>query len=520
MFIEQKDFNQRMELVTDKQFNSHQPAFLLFLRLTLAPFFRDSGGYSLSTQLGMLKSIAKFEETIAEGKKALKKEKDYTKKPFYRKAIVINKACIQIIKTIADGIAWKSFACHRPQLMIMSDNSSSGYQDPDYQGLEVLKSRKGFFIINDVTRCLRIGDVTRVLKDGKLVIEEFKNDGRTLKNMGTILTELRQGESRSTPREQRQEERLLTVQRAIMNDSLIVQNSNGDYESKADFTTLNFKIPSHAKKLASLIKKANRVGYVHANLEDGYFVEIHAYDKLFSLGDDFEKTFEEMKKDYNNTKPSWLEDQKTEVESLTNYDAFADVGDEFPRNITPASILPLPIKDRLRIMSGHLFIRVNINTNVLKDKLRANGWEIENTEMVDGGLKDKEGFTKKRNETRGKFSTYGDHVYSPFKLSKNKNGRIFHILFPYELIPITMSSFHAFDFIVKAVEGIYEEQGRYQAGSVMLNFAGEKDVFCKTHFSAILASIRMGFELVKYVIKLSLGKIPLYGIIKSQLNKK
>lgn len=516
MFIEQEEFNKRIELVTNSQFNGHQPAFFLFLRLTLVPFFRNGGGYSLATQLGMLQSIAKFETTIREGRKLLKSEKDKKKQASYQKAIEINQACIKTIKTIADGVAWRCFACHRPRLTIMSDNASSGYQNPDYSGLEILKNRKGFFIINDLTRYLRIGDVTRVFKGGKLVIEEFKDNGVSIRNMGTILAELKKYNRKANS----QEERLLTVQKAIMNDSLIVQNAEGNYESKADFVTLNFKVSSHTQKMSSLIRKANKTGYVHAHLEDGYFVEIHAYDKLFSLGDDFEKTFERMKQDYNKTKPAWLEDQKTDTESLTNYDAFAEVGDEFPRNITPASILPFSIKDRLRIISGHLFIRVNINTEVLKNKLREAGWEVEDTTTMDPELKSRKDFVKKRNETKGKFSTYGDHVYSPFKLIKTVDERKFYIIFPYELIPIAMSSYHSLDFIVKAVEGIYQERGRYQAGSVMLNFAGEKEIFCKTHPSALLTSVRLGYEMVKYVIKWSLGKIPLYGIIKSQLNKK
>lgn len=66
---------------------------------------------------------------------------------------------------------------------------------------------------------------------------------------------------------------------------------------------------------------------------------------------------------------------------------------------------------------------------------------------------------------------------------------------------MTISSFHGLDFIVEAVEGIYQKRGKDHTGSVMLNFSGEKEIFCQTHPSAFLASVRLGHEMLKYVIK-------------------
>jgi hypothetical protein len=198
-----------------------------------------------------------------------------------------------------------------------------------------------------------------------------------------------------------------------------------------------------------------------------------------------------MKADYEATKPNWLEGENADTESLTNYDALMDIGDEFPRNITPPSILPFSIKNRMSIMSGHLFIRVTISNAVLKGKLSASGWTVEdNTD--EPPAKSRKEFAKKRSQTKGNFYSYGEEQsFTPFKLSREDNGRRFYIAPPYEATIMMLSSFHSLDFIVKAMDEIYTRRKQSNMGSIMLNFSGENSLFCKTRFTSIFYSISL-----------------------------
>lgn len=472
--LSKEEFKKKSDLVISKDFNNQLPSLKQFLEFSTAPIFRSLGSYSLVLQLSMIQRIFKFETAIQEGKKRLKNEKRKERRISLEKGVLINRSCVRIIKTIADGLAWRAFRCHRPRLMIMSDNLSSGATNPSDPVFEVLKYRSGFFIINDLTRWLRTGDVTYVGKDGSLVVEEFKDNGQSLKNMGSILGRM----SKFNQPPSKQEERILIVQSALMSDELIVPDDAGkELVSKAKFLSLDFEIPSHLSKMRALIKIANKQGFSHALIEDGYYVEVHAYDTLYK-SNNFDDVFKDLKEDSKRNRPDWIDSEDAEIEYLSNYDAFLDAGDEFPRNITPPSILPFSINDRLRIMSGHLFIKVFVNVGALKKILELDGWSVEKGPLP-SDLKTRKDFAKRRSETRGKFATYGENIGLHFVLRRQDGSRVYKGIFPYELIYIMMSSFHAFEFISKAMQEIYAKRYEVKTDAVMLNFPGEYRLFFK-----------------------------------------
>src|SRR3970040_1063272 len=100
---------------------------------------------------------------------------------------------IKISKTICYGIAWRNLNYN--QMFLLSAARGFGYvaidyKSKDFRGMYIvaynISERLGStVIINDLTRFLRIGDLTDI-KDGVPFIHELKEYGKEVKNMFTL----------------------------------------------------------------------------------------------------------------------------------------------------------------------------------------------------------------------------------------------------------------------------------------------------------------------------------------------
>lgn len=276
--------NKRASLAAYRNYTQFFSYFVKVLKRTRIPFLKRNGFWVGVLQLGMLRNLPKFQGEVRSIRNKLKDNSVSEKeKEDLEHRLMIYQEWIRIYQTIADGIAWRVLNFNRPVLRLLSENDSPGHISPPYA--EILKkfvSSSDVVLINDLTRYLRIGDLTRVTKDGKVFLYELKRDGNIVLGMSDIFKDTKKHGAGSISR---QKHRHWTAQMSIVNQSINIPVISGDRvreEHRADIVDSDFPISHHFAAIKSLIKKANRSGFEQAELEDGYFVEITAFDTILS----------------------------------------------------------------------------------------------------------------------------------------------------------------------------------------------------------------------------------------------
>lgn len=468
--------SKRVELVASKNYTQLFPYFVRVLKRTRIPFLKRNGFWVGVLQLGMLRNLPKFQGEVRLIRDKFKDSSITEKeKKNLRHRLMIYQEWIRIYQTIADGIAWRVLNFNRPVLRLLSENDSPGHIHPPYA--EILKkfvSSSDTVLINDLTRYLRIGDLTRVTKDGRVLLYELKKDGGVIVGMSDIFRETKKHGATSLSR---QRHRHWTAQMSMVNQSINIPIISGDRvrdEHRADIIVADFPISHNFDAIKSLIKKANKSGLEQAELEEGYFVEVTAFDAILSKtkGTDDIKSYPLLtrKKQSVFERPEWCRDKKTKIMDLSSFESFMREGNQFPRNFTPQSVLPFSSKDCVRLMMGLLEIRTILNLDFLKKKLEELGWSVREIEPLSKPPKKDRGLT-------GEFMPELPNE-DFLDLSKSDENGKYHTVIPLTLILIALSSYYKIDFILKAVNDGFE-RGRKEkpkGRNMTINFTGESKV--------------------------------------------
>lgn len=468
--------SERASLAAHRNYTKLFSCFVKLLRRTRIPFLRKNGFWIGVIQLGMLRTLPKFQEEARSIRNKLRDSSITGKeKEDLEHRLMIYQEWIRIYQTIADGIAWRALNFNRPVLRLLSENDSPGHIHPPYA--EILKKFVGssdVVLINDLTRYLRIGDLTRVTKDGKVFLYELKRDGNIILGMSDIFKDAKKHGASSISK---QKHRHWTAQMSIVNQSINIPVISGDRikeEHRADIVDSDFPISHHFAAIKSLIKKANKSGFEQVELENGYFVEVTAFDTILSKvkhNDDIESHPSiTQKKEAIFKRPEWCKDKKTRTIDLSSFESFMREGGQFPRNFTPQSILPFSSKDCVRLMMGLLEIRIILNLDLLKKKLKEAGWNVR--EIKPSSLTSRKG--------GGLTGEFMQELQNEdfLDLSKSDGSGTYHTVIPLTLILIALSSYYKIDFILKAVDEGFD-RGKIEkprGRRVTINFIRESEV--------------------------------------------
>lgn len=95
-------------------------------------------------------------------------------------ALVFERLARQL-RTVGDGLAWRTLNYNRSLVVAMSRNESPGplehKEGLDFElgaVLDIWQKKESFALLNDLTNCLRIADLTEVGADGHVVLHEVK----------------------------------------------------------------------------------------------------------------------------------------------------------------------------------------------------------------------------------------------------------------------------------------------------------------------------------------------------------
>lgn len=467
MILDDTEFIEISKLVLSKSYNQNFKGFVKTLWLTRIPFLKKNELFMRGIQAGMLDTLSQMQNSLRDYESKLPTVISGEEKQNIEKSILVEKQWIRTLQTIADGIAWRMFNFDRPILRHMSQNNSSGHiQKNDYDYLGVLKkylrSLRGFPIVNDLTRILRIADFTVIHSDEKKILYEIKERGKKIFDVGQIFYEI--SKSKKLPNSQKQ--RHLSAQMAILERKVkltTTKESSMQDSFEAEIADLEFPIKHHFSSLKKLIKLADKKGIANAEVEDGYFIQVVAVDKLGNknIRDHVLKSFVE-------NHPTWAK-KNPNVHSLSNYDSFYEAEGQFTRIIIPYSVLPLSAKNCIRLMMGHLWVTVMLDTSRIKEKLEKRGWRVSDVDTFSD-----ENFQKLMSRKSVKEKADLERF---FDIQKDDENGTFTGSVSFIEIMITISSFYSIQFLVDIAEASYERSRQVKkSGYITHNYLGERKV--------------------------------------------
>lgn len=475
MILSKEEFFKYSELAHNKNYTQQFGYFVGLLRRTRLSYLKNNKMFMSAVQMNMIKALSDLQVKATKTKREIKETKSEKDKSFVEKKLFIFREWIRIFQTIADGIAWRNLKFNRPLIRLMSENNSIGHISEEEVNIYAshLNKLPYFVIINDLTRCLRISDLTQILPNGKVFLYEIKRSGSLIKDTSYIFDEMKKHNRFFS----RQELKQWVVQSAVTNNKIevpVYKDGKIKNSLKAEIINCDNEIKNHFIKIKKLIKEANIRRYSQGEVEEGYFIKVLAIDKINELKEEeIDKNFKYQKDTFNKYAPDWIKKGENRIINITNYKCFKQEKGQYTRNVLPYSVLPFSSKDCVRLMMGQIYIEVNINLDILKIKFEQAGWKIEEPKI----------FAKKKYEAKDKLREIEDiEKYeeddSLYHLSREfENGKYFSSL-PFTLIMIMMSSFYGFDFLIDTADYMFKNSQRDMPDyrSVVINYLGERRI--------------------------------------------
>lgn len=475
---EHRDYiGKRVALVADRNYTQLLPYFTKLLRRTRIPFLKRNAFWIGVLQIGMLRNLPRFQKEAREIRSQIKggslNEKE--KKDLEHK-LLIYQEWLRVFQTITDGVAWRVLDFNRPVIRLLSENDGPGHIHPTYAQIltRFVSSWSDVILINDLTRCLRIGDITRVT-DGKVLLYELKKDGDVVTGLSDIFDEVRKHGPTSISR---QRHRHWTAQMSIVNRSIDIPlvASDGTVRDlhRAEIIDSDIEIPTHFDAIKALLKKAETTGFEQQELEEGYFVEITAWDKIASNPSDIKSdSVVQRKKKAKSGRPDWCKDKKTRVIDLSSHESFHREGTQYPRNFTPQSVLPFSARDCVRLMMGCLEIKTFLNMDFLKKHLEEAGWQVREI--------DHDATPPRPKSPSGSLAgEFMDEVPREdfYDLSKSDSEGTYHTVIPLTLIIFGLASYYKIDFLLRAINEGFDRgsKEKHRRRNITINFEREKEV--------------------------------------------
>ncbi len=283
--------------------------------------------------------------------------------------ILIHEQLIRISRTICDGIAWRNLDYNRAFLTSSArafgtgrvDVNSKEFRSEFEWAYRISKGLGSIVLINDLTRFLKVGDLTEINHDFAF-IHEIKKYGKDVKNMFTLKNV--KGKAKISS----QAKRLLELQRiALAGGAKISGNDVGTRK-------IDLELKTHFDKIKKLIRRSEKEMIVSENFEACVTFEVTNFKTIAER----KASLEELKQLSPKVKTDDL------LLTHSNWDSFYnDEQGNFLRGAPPYSIYPFSAKDCLNLMSGYYLVKCTLNVTKLKQILKENNWEIDERTEAD-----------------------------------------------------------------------------------------------------------------------------------------
>jgi hypothetical protein len=255
------------------------------------------------------------------------------------------------VRAIGDGIAWRALGYDRAVTRLMSERetkqnlASEGFLRELQEWSYNFERGTGIAILNALTNCLAIGDVTVVRPDGSVEIVEVKSSNtksgrkvRQKQKMGEVVTLLREGEGRTEEREVR-------------------------------FEILPVTPETGLDQIEELLEVAGKRGIAAKKISNCLYVE--AFDVLRM--EDAEALHKQIEQSRDAVAGEWERSGDFVIE-MSSLDLIA-----FTPNCAPFSVFPFKARTCVELLLGQKFYITYLNENAVGRELERSGWIVEKT---------------------------------------------------------------------------------------------------------------------------------------------
>jgi len=266
-----------------------------------------------------------------------------------RQELFLNRVFANCFRAIGDGIAWRALGYDRAALRALSGCAvqqqllDQGIINELHHWSRSFDTGQGFAILNALTNCLAIGDVTVIKNDGELEIVEVKTSNT--------------GSSRVS----RQKQRMREV-------AELIRTGSGTLEGQeASIVRLDIPVENDLPTLEHLLEGAGEHGYAGSMIHNWCYVETFDSRVLSKAEGTWQQAADEARKAMS----AWR-DKKDFVVRALSMDLLA-----FTPNCAPFSVFPFSDRICAELLTTAKTYTSFLNLTELGREFERNGWRVE-----------------------------------------------------------------------------------------------------------------------------------------------
>jgi len=271
---------------------------------------------------------------------------------FVRSEIFLWRAYANVLRSVADGIAWRALGYDRAVMRALCQNrgsqqiTSSGTTEELREWSRQFDERQGLAILNSLTNCLTYGDVTLVRNDGSVEVIEVKRSKTT--------------SSRVIRQKQRMREMVT-----------LLRTGRGSLEGKTvEVCSLDITPENGLGILHGLLQQASSPpGYAASRISNSTYIECVDFRVMEKDGN------KQLVEKRNSLIAEWVA-RGDEIHSSESLRCLS-----FSPNLAPFSIFPFEPKICVDLLIGAKSYRVLLNLTAVVREFEYRGWQVTTTPL-------------------------------------------------------------------------------------------------------------------------------------------
>jgi hypothetical protein len=263
--------------------------------------------------------------------------------------VFFHRAYANCIRAIGDGIAWRALGYDRAVMRALAQRAtkqqvlSEGLVSELHEWSRAFDTREGMAILNALTNCLSIGDITIVRSDGTVEIVEVK----TSKTKSCRIT-------------RQKKEMRKTVE--------LLNFGEGELENnKIEIQVFDITPENGLSDLLALLQKSERDGWAAGLISNCLYAECLDVRAV----KDFNRAVKELEHNRERETAAWRE-RKDLVLPMGSSDIIS-----YTPNCAPLSIFPFPTRTCVDLLTLSKIYQTFLNVTAISREFVHRGWIIE-----------------------------------------------------------------------------------------------------------------------------------------------
>lgn len=341
-----------VDIIHDTYYQSFAPSINELLDLSRKPEYQTNKLKLFELQLALHEILSPGEDAVTQAKKLLSEHPE--------KSIEIqrtrNKYLNIAYRQIADSIAWRELGFDRFNARVLAQGRSAGHvvnKDGTARELnfarDVAVQLNQSVLINDVTNCLLVGDITCISESGMPYVFEIKS--HQIKSAKTIIDKMNAGQKI----DKKQEPRLVIAQTMLFN------RDYRDGNTRIPVFDITHTASDHLSAVHKILREATANGIAGGLVAPYLYVE--ALD-LSALSPESQQPTDQLF-------------DGTPIAMLSNYDRLVMLHNKnVPRSHVPYANFPFDTDIITKLIMGTLYLKAYLIEEPLIAEFAKYGWQL------------------------------------------------------------------------------------------------------------------------------------------------